>query len=68
MQEENGKEVLKLRILLDKYSVEIFANDREKVMSSLFYTPMEADNIVFDSDGTAQINIKKYSFDDLQQI
>ena len=68
MQEENGKEVLKLRILLDKYSVEIFANDGEKVMSSLFYTPMEADNIVFDSDGTAQINIKKYSFDDLQQI
>ena len=68
MQEENDKKVLKLRILLDKYSVEIFANDGEKVMSSLFYTPLEADNIVFDSDGTAQINIKKYSFDDLQQI
>ena len=65
MQEENDKKVLKLRILLDKYSVEIFANDGEKVMSSLFYTPLKADIILFDSDGTAQINIIKYSFDDL---
>ena len=65
MQCENNKEILKLRILLDKYSVEIFANDGEKVMSSLFYTPLKADNILFDSDGTAQINIIKYSFDDL---
>lgn len=66
IQEENGKEVLKLRILLDKYSVEVFANDGEKVMSSLFYTPLEAESIVFDSDGTACINIIKYSFGNLQ--
>lgn len=58
--------MLKLRILLDKYSVEVFANDGEKVMSSLFYTPLEADDIVFDSDGTACINIIKYSFGNLQ--
>ncbi len=64
--EENSKEVLKLRILLDKYSVEVFANDGEKVMSSLFYTPLEAESIVFDSDGTACINIIKYSFGNLQ--
>lgn len=66
IQEENGKEMLKLRILLDKYSVEVFANDGEKVMSSLFYTPLEAEGIVFDSDGTACINIIKYSFGNLQ--
>lgn len=66
IQEENGKEMLKLRILLDKYSVEVFANDGEKVMSSLFYTPLEAESIVFDSDGTACINIIKYSFGNLQ--
>ncbi len=66
IQEENSKEVLKLRILLDKYSVEVFANDGEKVMSSLFYTPLEAESIVFDSDGTACINIIKYSFGNLQ--
>ena len=57
-----GWEVVKLRILLDKYSAEVFANDGEKVMSSLFYTPMEAEGIVFDCDGTACISVTKYSF------
>lgn len=60
IKEEGGREALKLRILLDKYSVEVFANDGEKVMSSLFYTPLEADGIVFDCDGTARINVVKY--------
>ena len=59
---EEDREVLKLRILLDKYSVEVFANDGEKVMSSLFYTPMEADGIVFDCEGEARISVTKYSF------
>ncbi len=67
MQGQNGAEVVKLRILLDKYSVEVFANDGEKVMSSLFYTPQEADNIVLDCDGTARINLIKYSFGGLEQ-
>ena len=62
---EGEQEVLKLRILLDKYSVEVFANDGEKVMSSLFYTPMEADGIAFDCDGTACISVTKYSFGNL---
>jgi len=61
MQKGQKGEVLKLRILLDKYSVEVFANDGEKVMSSLFYTPLEAEEIVFDSDGTAWINLVKYA-------
>ena len=53
-------EVLKLRLLLDRYSVEVFVNEGVKVMSSVFYTPMEADGIVFDTDGTACINVIKY--------
>lgn len=57
---ETQKRILKLRLLLDKYSVEIFVNDGEKVMSSVFYTPMEADGIVFETDGTACINVIRY--------
>ena len=57
---EDGKKVLKFRILLDWYSVEVFVNDGEKVMSSIFYTPMEADEIFFDTDGAARINVEKY--------
>ncbi len=53
-------EVLKLRLLLDRYSVEVFVNEGEKVMSTVFHTPMEADGIIFDTDGTAFINVLKY--------
>lgn len=60
VQNAEGTNVLRLRILLDKYSVEVFANDGEKAMSSVFYTPLEADGILFDSDGTACINVEKY--------
>lgn len=54
------KEVLNLRLLLDRYSVEVFVNQGEKVMSSVFYTPMESDGIIFDTDGTACIDVVKY--------
>lgn len=51
---------LELRIILDKYSAEIFLNDGQLVFSSTFYTPMEADGISFVCDGKAVVNIKKY--------
>ncbi len=57
---DGQKKMLKLRLLLDKYSVEVFINEGERVMSSVFHTPMEADGIVFDTDGTACIDIIKY--------
>lgn len=57
---ETQKEVLKLRLLLDRYSVEVFVNDGEKVMTSVFHTPMEAEGIVFETDGTSCIDVKKY--------
>ena len=55
-----GKETLKLRMLLDRYLAEVFVNDGEQAMTSLFLTPMEAEGIVFDTDGEACINIRKY--------
>ena len=57
---ETQKEVLSLRLLLDRYSVEVFLNGGEKVMSAIFHTPMEADGIVFDTDGTVCMNVVKY--------
>ena len=57
---EEQKEVLKLRLLLDKYSIEVFINDGEKVMTSVFYAPIEADEIIFDTDGIASIDVIKY--------
>lgn len=57
---ETQKETLHLRLLLDRYSAEIFVNEGEKVMSAVFYTPMESDGIVFDTDGCACIHVTKY--------
>ncbi len=55
---ENG--CIKLRIILDRYSAEIFINDGEKVMTSLIYTDIGADGISFFCDGEALIDVVKY--------
>ncbi len=46
---------VKLRVLMDRYCIEVFANDGEKVMSSLIYTPLGAENILFCSDGAFEV-------------
>ena len=53
----NGK--LKIRILLDRYSVEVFFNDGEKIASCMIYTPLEEDGISFYADGSARVDIEK---------
>lgn len=58
---KNPKETLKLRLILDKYSAEVFVNDGEQVLSTTFYTPLEAEEISFTCDGTAVTTIQKYT-------
>lgn len=60
MKIKNPKEILKFRMILDKYSVELFVNDGVQVFTSIFYTPLDAEDIVFECDGTAAINVEKY--------
>lgn len=55
------EEALKLRLLLDKFSVELFVNDGVQTFTAVFYTPMDADEIVLECDNTAVVNIEKYS-------
>ena len=54
------KDELKLRIILDRFSVEVFVNDGEQVMTATMYTEQEADGIAFFADGTAEIDVVKY--------
>lgn len=56
-------ESLKLRILLDKFSAEIFLNDGQQTFSLTFYTPMEADGISFICDGYVVADIEKYDIE-----
>ena len=51
---------LKLRIILDRFSVEVFVNDGEQVLSATMYTDQDADGISFFADGTSKIDVVKY--------
>ncbi len=51
---------LRLRMILDRFSVEVFVNDGEQVLSATMYTDQEADGISFFADGIAKIDVVKY--------
>ena len=61
---ENGGEI-KLRIILDRYSVEVFINDGEMTSSNVIMTDLSAKGISFWAEGRAVIDVEKYdlSFD-----
>ena len=50
-----------LRILMDRFSVEIFINDGSQTATMVLFTPQKADNISFAADGKAQISVEKYT-------
>ena len=52
--------VLKLRIILDRFSAEVFVNGGEKVMTITFYTDVRAEGISFFADGEAVFTVTKY--------
>ena len=51
---------LKLRIILDRFSVEVFVNDGEQVVTATMYTDKIADGISFVADGCVNMDITKY--------
>ena len=51
---------IKLRIILDRFSVEVFVNDGEQAASAVIYTRQSADAITFEAGGSALINVEKY--------
>lgn len=55
---ENGG--LKLRIILDRYSAEVFVNDGEQVLTMTYYTELCADQITFDALGSVKMKVEKY--------
>ena len=61
VRRQNG--ALKLRILLDKNSVEVFVNDGEQTMTAWIYTPQSADGITFAADSKAVITAEQFELD-----
>lgn len=60
LQISPGGEEIKIRVLLDKYSVELFVNDGAYAFSSLLYVPSEAQDINFFVEGELTAHIVKH--------
>ena len=55
---KNGE--LKVRLILDRYSVECFINDGEQTLTSVLYTEADATGFSFHSDGEVLMDVVKY--------
>ena len=60
---ENAQQELQIRVILDRYSVEVFAEDGAKVMTAAIYTEPDADGISFCATGEAEMDITLYSLE-----
>ena len=54
------KDGMQLRFIMDRNSVELFVDDGQIVCSTVIYTPLEAQDILFACDGSAVVSIEKY--------
>jgi len=54
---------IELRILLDRYSLELFVNGGEQAASFTIYTPLSAEDIRFAAEGTAVLDAVKYDLE-----
>ena len=56
-------DTLKIRIIMDRYSLELFVNDGEQAASFVLYTPISAASISFSADGAALLDVEKYDLE-----
>jgi len=51
---------IEFRVIMDKYSIELFINGGEQAASSVIYTKLSADSISFVSEGEVFMDLDKY--------
>lgn len=56
----NREGEIKLRIVMDRFSLEVFVNDGEQAASAVIYTEQSADAITFEAGGSALMDVEKY--------
>ena len=54
---------IKMRVILDRFSVEVFVNDGEYAMSATIYTDLAAEGISFYADGDVSMDVVKYTLE-----
>lgn len=52
--------MLTLRLVLDRFSAELFVNNGAQAATTVLYTPEEADGICFEADRTVIMSVEKY--------
>lgn len=57
---DRGGEI-RLRLIIDRYSLEIFVNDGEEAASYEIFSPETADAISFETEGSAVIDAEQYT-------
>ena len=55
--------VLKLRLIVDRYSMELFVNDGEQTFTMVIDTDLSADRIRFLAEGEAVLDMEAYTLD-----
>ena len=61
VRDRNGN--ISLRMLIDRWSAEVFINGGEQVMSLTYYTPLEAQGIAFRAEGSAIADVTAYEIE-----
>jgi len=51
---------IKLRLLLDRYSAELFVNEGQQAASMVIYTPETAAGICMKADKAVMVDVVKY--------
>ena len=59
----NNKGNIKLRLILDRYSMELFINDGEQVMSMVVLTDVKAEGISFKAVGELNMDVEMYELE-----
>ena len=55
--------VIELRLIIDKYSIELFVNGGEQAASFAIFSPVSADGVSFDVEGKALIDLEQYALE-----
>ena len=54
---------LTFRMILDRYSVEVFVNHGEQTLSATMFTDLDADGFKFFATGKVNMDVEKYDLD-----
>lgn len=56
----SNAQIVKLRVVMDRYSVELFVNDGEQALTSIIRTPYETAGVYLKAQGNVKVDITKH--------